>query len=264
MLPATEPDRLDLAIAENIWAYGKRFRFIADAIGKHCGLSPNTRILDVGCGNGSQVAIPLAQLGLEVTGIDTDLRSIQQAQQYSSTLPNTQFRTGLVSDLEAPPFHCVILSEVLEHVEHPARLLRESLSHVRNRGIVIVTVPNGYGEFECDSWIYRTLRLDRAAAWASRRKKPYAYFNATGDLPSTENHDCGHIQFFTLGRLCKMFSDEGLEIVARRGSCLACGPLAVHTLGHVPGFIRWNQSIIDALPIQFACGWYFVLRRTTQ
>lgn len=57
-------------------------------------MSSTTRFLDIGGGNGSQVAIPLAQLGLEITGIDTDERSIKQAQQYSRSWPNAQFRAG--------------------------------------------------------------------------------------------------------------------------------------------------------------------------
>jgi 2-polyprenyl-3-methyl-5-hydroxy-6-metoxy-1,4-benzoquinol methylase len=94
MLPTAELDRVDFGIPENVWAHGKRFRFIADAIERHRGMSSTTRFLDIGGGNGSQVAIPLAQLGLEITGIDTDERSIKQAQQYSRSWPNAQFRAG--------------------------------------------------------------------------------------------------------------------------------------------------------------------------
>jgi ubiquinone biosynthesis O-methyltransferase len=260
-LTVTEISPTNIVVPENVWAYGKRFRFIAQAIQKWCSSSDATRVLDVGCGNGSQVAIPLARLGHHVVGIDTDERSITQAHQYADALPNAHFYQHEVRQVREGKFDCVILSEVLEHVPDPAKLLRESLVHLRPDGIAIVTVPNGYGEFECDSWLFRTLRLDRVVQLAKRSRGSRESSVAPAELASTENHECGHIQFFTLRRLRQIFCSEGLDIVQSKGSCLACGPIAVYTVARIPGYIHCNQRIADFLPLQLSSGWYFVLRR---
>ena len=53
---------------------------IAEAIQSHreCTNKQPTRVLDVGCGNG-HVSIPLASLGHEVVGVDSDPRSVEMA-----------------------------------------------------------------------------------------------------------------------------------------------------------------------------------------
>lgn len=241
---------------ENLWAYGKRLRFVraavADAFPQR---APETlRVLDVGCGNGSQLALPLARRGFQVTGIDTDSRSIEHARQEASNLNNADFICGPVEQLEdARPFDVVILSEVLEHVPEPSSLLAASVRRMTPNGLMIVTVPNGFGEFEIDSWLFRTLRLQRAVEALVRSNREVE--------GATDNHESGHIQFFTRRRLRQLFEECGLKIVREGAAGLFGGPLAGHTLARSQKFIEWNARVTDKLPLVFSSGWYFALRR---
>ena len=120
-------------------------------------------VLDVGCGNGSQLAIPLADGGYQVTAIDLHQSSIERGRRSSSAV---KFHHGSVSDLPLIKFDCVIISEVLEHLNAPEILLRTALPYLSESGILVITVPNGYGEFEVqDRRVYRSLRVDKMIAW---------------------------------------------------------------------------------------------------
>ncbi len=254
----------DIDTKEDLWGYGKRLRFVRDSIETAFPGRENSelRILDVGCGSATQLGLPLARLGYQLTGIDTHKPSINMAAELARDYPNATFICGSIEEMNTEPFDIVILSEVLEHVSEPEKLLAESLRHMTNGGLAIVTVPNGYGEFEWDSWLFQSLKLDRLLEkYAARRS---AQNGSQHMVSSTENHESGHIQFFTQGRIHKMFKSCGLTITKKNGSTLASGPFAGHTLARFPAFIDWNARVTDKIPIIFSSGWFFALRRNLE
>lgn len=240
---------------ENLWGYAKRLRFVEEAIAEVFPQADfaSLRVLDVGCGNGSQLALPLAGRGFQVTGIDIDERSIEHAKQLSKNLPNATFICGDVAELKTKSFDVVILAEVLEHMTEPRRLLADSAQHLSEDGLVIVTVPNGYGEFEIDSQVFRLLRLQRIVdALAKNNRETVA---------ATDNHESGHVQSFTRRRLRRLFAECRLTIFREGAASFLAGPLIGHTLARSRRFIEWNASVTNKLPLTFASGWYFALRR---
>ncbi len=254
----------NIEIEENLWGYGKRLRFVCTSIEaafpSH--VPSELRILDVGCGSATQLGLPLAQRGYKVTGIDTHEPSIRVACEISKDLPNAKFVLGSLDDLDAEPFPVVILSEVLEHVSEPEELLRRSLTHLQKNGLAIVTVPNGYGEFEWDSWAYRNLGVEKLVKRFKDRRGEKSEKQHNG--PSTENQDDGHIQFFSQRRMMEMFRSQGLAVIHTQGSTLMSGPFVAHTLGHIPAFLDWNSRISDRLPLALASGWFFALQRRSE
>lgn len=241
---------------EDLWGYAKRLRFVREAISA---AFPNRapgslQVLDVGCGNGSQLALPLAvRDGFQLTGIDPDSRSIEHARQLAGQSSNVTFECGRVEDLpDANKFDVVILSEVLEHLERPAEMLAAGANRMNDEGILIVTVPNGYGEFEIDSWIFRRLRLQKLVnAMAAKREV----------VSATDNQESGHIQFFTRSRLRRLFAEAGLVAFREAAGSFLAGPIVGHFLARSARLINWNARVTDRLPLILASGWYFVLRR---
>jgi ubiquinone biosynthesis O-methyltransferase len=137
---------------ENLRGYLKRLRFVQHVIAESFPdrTVDSLRVLDVGCGIGSELALPLARLGFQVTGIDIHAPSIEHARQLGCDVANLSYVCGPVEELKSPPYDVVILSEVLEHLREPRPLLSATLDHLKQNGLIIVTVPNGYGEFEID------------------------------------------------------------------------------------------------------------------
>ena len=108
-----------------------------------CGLldqsAPET-VLDAGCGEGFVVdRIARHDPSLAITGIDLSEGAIAYAREHFGR--QATFLTGSIYDLpfEADAFDTVVCSEVLEHLDEPARALRE-LRRVARR-YVLVTVP---------------------------------------------------------------------------------------------------------------------------
>lgn len=240
---------------ENLWGYLKRLRFVRRAMAE---AFPNrhpsqVRVLDAGCGNGTQLALPLIKDGYNLTGVDTDGSSIEHARKLAAGAANAKFFRQRVDEL--PPderFDVVILSEVLEHLTEPRALLQDCAGRLQAGGILLVTVPNGYGEFELDSWLFRTFRLQRVLDALAR--------GSTRAVGSTDNEENGHVQFFTRGRLRRLFAECGLKVYREGASSLWSGPLVGHTLGRSESFIDWNARTADKLPQVFASGWFFALR----
>jgi SAM-dependent methyltransferase len=246
----------DPFLQENLWGYGKRLRFVDEAMQrefpgrKRCALS----VLDVGCGNGSQLAIPLARAGYQLTAIDPHEKSIQRGKGLATTV---HFIHGELSELPQAKFDCVIISEVLEHLDAPEALLRLALPFLAEPGILIITVPNGYGEFELDRRLFRALGMDRLVSWL------WSVFKGdqNNEILAGSDDESPHIQRFTVRRLRRMFDRSGLVMLRACATSLASGPFVVHLLGRFDRFVLLNAAIADRLPLALASGWMFCLRR---
>jgi len=133
------------------------------------------------------------------------------------------------------------------------RLLAAAVACMTPDGLLIVTVPNGRGEFEIDSWIFRKLRLQKIVnALVSEHEDL---------LASTDNLESGHVQFFTRSRLRRLFDESGLVTFREGAGSFLAGPIAGLVLGQSSRFIEWNARITDRLPLPLASAWYFALRR---
>jgi 2-polyprenyl-3-methyl-5-hydroxy-6-metoxy-1,4-benzoquinol methylase len=87
-------------LPENLWGYGKRLRFVDASIRRAFPSRARyeLKVLDIGCGNGSQLAIPMAEAGYHVTAIDPHRPSIERGRRLSSKV---EFFHGSVDEL--PP-----------------------------------------------------------------------------------------------------------------------------------------------------------------
>jgi SAM-dependent methyltransferase len=243
-------------LPENLWGYGKRLRFV-DAATRSVFPSRaryELKVLDVGCGNGSQFAIPMAEAGYHVTAIDPHRPSIERGRGLSRKV---EFFHGSLRELPRSQFDCVIISEVLEHLDAPEALLRASLPYLSDDGLLIVTVPNGYGEFEFDRRLYAALRLENVVG---HLRSVFGRGDFDGCFAGSDDRS-PHTQRFTLSRLRQMFDRNGLTLIESCGTSLASGPLVAHLFGKSRVFVRLNAAIADRVPLAMAAGWMFALRR---
>src|SRR5215208_5758575 len=134
-------------LLENVYGHAKRL----DWIKKHIGLDGT--IVEVGCGTGVMITLPLAVAGYDIEGVDLDASSIQYGRDIlkSNGVDQNRLRAINVSDLEAQK-NVIIASEVLEHLDDQG--LADMLERLKRKllpaGLLLVTVPNGYGWFELE------------------------------------------------------------------------------------------------------------------
>ena len=113
----------------------KEYKVIADL------LSNNTRVLDVGCGDGSLMSLLVKEKNIEVRGLELEKQNIQDC--ISKGLPVIQGNAE--TDLYQFPnqsFDYVVLSQTLQAFYKPDKVLKELLRIGKS---VIVSIPNfGY------------------------------------------------------------------------------------------------------------------------
>ena len=272
---------------ENVYAHRKRLRFIIgaiEALREERGKAPaDLSILDVGCGTGIMVTLPLASLGYRITGIDIDRDSIETGRRVNS-YPNALFRhTDAAALLPAGErFDVVIASEVLEHQADPLAFLRSLRALLQPEGILILTTPNGYGWFEWEQilwdglgvgdWIlawhelwtrftqWLKTPIKRAIGWQPMPAPPLARWEY---LTSTNNAASPHLQRFRWSRLKKLVAGCGLAVVQTGKGSLFCGKITHFYLRNRRAFIALNARAADLLPPAFAASWYLICRPST-
>jgi 2-polyprenyl-3-methyl-5-hydroxy-6-metoxy-1,4-benzoquinol methylase len=159
-------------------------------------LKPHSRVLDVGCGNGS-LAVEFAKLGHSVTGIDLSPAGIEIAQANSPAsrferLPADQ---DILANLNAEPFDLVYSVEVIEHLYDPKGFLKGCFTATRPGGMFLCSTPyHGY---------LKNLSLSLMNQW---------------DRHADPLDDGGHIKFFSRRTLEKAVTDAGFTEVKTVGS----------------------------------------------
>lgn len=237
----------------------KRVRFVEREIGRHfAGALDGIAILDVGCGTGRLLAVPLAELGFRVHGIDLDAGSIAAAKEAARGLgsANATFACCDVTAVDTGTFDVALCSEVLEHVPDYPRLFRLVVERVKPGGLVIVTVPNGRGPFEVQSALWSRWIVG-SRPWALARTL-YHRVPRRATAAASLNRD-GHVNFFTLDQLQKLFGEHSLRLVRYEGRTFLAGVL--FSWSGVPPLDYLNSWLGTVLPARFVSGWMFALER---
>jgi ubiquinone/menaquinone biosynthesis C-methylase UbiE len=140
---------------------GRLTRLVA-AVTYH--VSADGSVLDLGCGTG-EMASAIAGAGMRATGCDISPKMLHHsaAADTSGAIDWVQLDPDW-QVLPFPPetFDAVVASSVLEYVEDPVAVLRESCRVLRPGGIVVCTVPNRRHPIR---WLEQLLGVaDRASA----------------------------------------------------------------------------------------------------
>lgn len=121
-----------------------RFRQILEFVGEIEG-----DFLDVGCASGLLTQQIASQSKAKAWGVDVNPDFINYAQKK---YPQLHFLVAQAENLPFPPekFSFVLCAEVLEHVSHPQKVLRECRRVLKDGGRILVVVPS-------ESWLFRFL-----------------------------------------------------------------------------------------------------------
>lgn len=243
-----------MSIPETSYGLRKRLACLQDWISR----TGATRVLDVGCGTGANVTVPLAQAfpQAQFVGVDEDPGTIRHAES-SHRLGNLRFSTRLPEG--GLPSDFVIASEVIEHVEDPDGFLEACLKCLAPGGHMAVTLPNGLGPFEGGELGRKLLEATGLfrPLWALRRAfrrtlPPVGGGDTLADSP--------HVNYFTFRSIRRLFTAHGLSIVEYRPRTWLCG-FGFDSIIRGERACRWNAAVADVLPPPLVSGWMFLLAR---
>jgi S-adenosylmethionine-dependent methyltransferase len=167
------------------------------------------RVLDLGCGTGA-IAVRLAQLGFQVTLLDSSLPMMdlaRRAAQEAGVTERTALKHGDAAQLpdlfQAGSFDVILCHNLLEYVEDPGAVLRLAARAMRDSSAILsVLVRNQSGE------------VLKAAIQAGDLDA--AEQNLTAEW-GNESLYGGKVRLFTAESLHAMLVQASLVVVAERG-----------------------------------------------
>ena len=218
--------------------------------------SSDLAILEIGCSNGSLVTLPIAEGGYNILGIDLHQPSIDAAN-AANKFDNASFLYKDLVDFDNDEIYdVIILSDILEHVEDPDYLLRLSTKHLSQNGIILISVPNGYGPSELERKFLEKTRIIHLINFIIG-----SITRLLGRKSSAYNSDSGHIQFFRMKDLQKLYTSSDLVITSFGKGALFGGGITYPFGKILPFIIKPSLWIADKINLNFVSTWYFSLKR---
>ena len=159
-------------------------------------LPPHSRILDVGCGNGS-VALEFATRGYSMVGIDLAEAGVRIARE---NCPSCRFEVlaadkHVLENLGEQPFDLVYSAEVVEHLYDPRSFMAGCYAATKSQGRFICTTPfHGY---------WKNLAISLVDGW---------------DKHVDSLYDGGHIKFFSRKTLSTLMTEAGFRNLQFHGT----------------------------------------------
>ena len=127
-------------IQDQHWWFAGRREIVRSVLAAELGNregEPPLRILDVGCGTGTN--LPLLREFGQVEGVDTELAAVQFCRHRGET--GVRHAAGSELPFADGRFDLVTLLDVIEHVRDDQPLLDEARRVLSSGGLVLVTVP---------------------------------------------------------------------------------------------------------------------------
>jgi len=243
-------------VKENSYGHRKRLDFIIKQINNYCLINnldkKDVQILDIGCGSGLLITLPLGELGYNILGIDVDNSSIEFAKK-NNVFEKVNFEVNTIENIN-DKYDIILTCEILEHLENPIEFLNKLGSKLKDNGIVILTTPNGYGWSENEGMLVNYLLRNKLISNTLMKIR-----GNKRDI--TLNKDDKHLQRFSYINLLKIFKNSCFEVVKQENGPVFGGPIIERTLARIPGFKVFSNLIGDKVSPRLALVWYFVLKK---
>jgi methionine biosynthesis protein MetW len=111
-------------------------------------ITPGSSVLDLGCGNGELLAFLQRERGVNGYGLDSDAEMITSCIRRGVNVVEQNLDLGL-GNFVADSFDFVVMTETLQAIRHPDRLIDEMLRIGRE---CIVTFPN-FAHWRCRMYL---------------------------------------------------------------------------------------------------------------
>jgi SAM-dependent methyltransferase len=267
----------DLFPAEDPCGNRKRLQFILQMLESwriEGGLQrESVSVLDLGCGTGEYITLPLARAGFRTVGVDRNAQSIEHARSRARSLKLESAAfvlEGLVPFLSrrTERYDAIVCSEVLEHLQAPHEVLLLCRDRLSPTGILLITVPNGRGSLEIEVSIIKLLAC-LGIRGPLERIQHRSFRTRCGEAPVQDSFDLDspHVQFFRHRGIRRLLNSCGFAVTGFANRTFLCGPITgklftvLKRLRLAGVALRLNSSVADLLPRALVAGWMLVAIR---
>lgn len=109
-------------------------------------LTPKSRIIEIGCGEGDNLIVFKSRGFNSLTGLEVDSDCCEKLEKFYSIKCINQSLLKFVANFnEKEKFDCAILSHTLEHFVEPNKAIRLIGNLIEPKGFLYIRVPNFYG-----------------------------------------------------------------------------------------------------------------------
>lgn len=191
----------------------------------------HSRVLDVGCGNGSLAEILQSRRVAQVFGIEPDASRAEIARSRG-----IEVYCGFLSEnfhKKYSSFDVVLFADVLEHVPDPLQLIEHGLTCLKENGSIVLSVPNVV------HWSVRSMIL-----------RGRFQYEPVGILDAT------HLRWFTRETITQLVDRAGLRIVESRvSSGTAMTVYKSWPWAWMPSSVVWHSvvQLSKLWPSMFGC-----------
>jgi hypothetical protein len=153
----------------------------------------------------------------------------------------------------------------LEHLYEPESLLGVLRKMICSDGMMIVTIPNGWGPKENEERLVNVYRKCKMLITRKDAKNPPIVSNHPSqkqgaELLDTLNSECGHVQFYTMRAIRRLAQQSGFVVEKQVNRRFLSGPFSDILFGRNERFVEWNVRVARAIPYWLASSWMFVFR----
>ena len=157
-------------------------------------IEPESRVLDLGCGNGELLSLLIEHKKCHGTGIEIDENSIYECISKGLTVSHIDINSGL-TDYSDKRFDYVIINETIQQVIDPQKTIFEALRIGKK---VIVGIPNF-----CH--LFARLQLGFRGKVPVTKELPYEWYNTP------------NLRFFSIKDFLKLCRKNRIAITKQRG-----------------------------------------------
>lgn len=212
-------------------------------------------LIDIGCGTGSMMTIPLILQGYSITGYDLDQKSIDYGKKLlcMNNIDENCLICCNVGTLKLQQ-DGIILSQVLEHLgdKELNDILTLSYSLLKPGGVLLITVPNGYGLFELESFLWNKVGIGKLLGFLKitniiAKIKNLIFGKLETEHPSSLDSS-PHVQRFSYRSIEKKLKKHHFIIKHKQGGSFMSGPFSNLLFTGIKSVMKINLFLGRSLP----------------
>lgn len=142
-------------------------KYVIPYIEQVVSISPEFRVLEIGCGEGGNIE-PFLDLGCQCVGVDIDVVQLENAKKYLSSHPGFERVTFIANDINKVSsedigcFDLIILRDVIEHIPNQEQFMHRLKNFMHDDTIVFFGFPvwcnpfGGHHQICRNKWLSHT------------------------------------------------------------------------------------------------------------